>query len=759
MNADGQIVDIVNNYARMSFNFGPTLLSWMQRKKPEVYQQIIQSDRLSREMFSGHGSAIAQCYNHMIMPLANSRDQETQVIWGIRDFEYRFGRKPEGMWLPETAVDLASLEVLAAQGIRFTILAPRQAAMVRRIKEKDWHDVAGEKINPKRPYLCRLPSGASIVIFFYDGPIAKDVAFRNLLQDGERFSGRLMSVFSEGGAPQLVHIATDGESYGHHHRFGDMALAYCLEEVQKDKAVQLTVYAEFLEKFPPEDEVKIFENSSWSCVHGVERWRDNCGCNSGGRPRWTQKWRAPLRKALDWLRDRAAEVYQEKGAALLRDIRDARNAYIEVVLRQDEACRQRFLQEHASRDLTTEEKSLVLHLLEMQRNCMLMYTSCGWFFDDISGIETVQILQYAAKVLQLAHETTGRDFMPEFLEYLKTAPGNDKRYRNGEVVFKKLVMPAVVDMKRVVAHYAMTSLFEDYAEAVKVYCFSVRSLDYEVFKKEEERLAVGRVVVHSDLTCEEKIFSFVVFHFGGHDIYAGISEQLAEKDFVSVKKKMSKSFLGVRSRSALRVMRRNFEHGPFSLKHLFRDEQAGILYQMLDSSLVEVERSLREIHDHHYPIMRVIRELNMPLPKVLVNTVLVMVNTDFLNVLAQDAVDFKRLKDLVDEVLEWELDIDERTLEFFVSRRMKHLMDEFYRKPKDQKLLKTMTTILHILEPLKLRFDVGKVQNLFFSIAMMHYHSMKQKADKRAQKWVELFQELAKQLNVVINTEGRMAHG
>jgi len=762
LGADGKIVDIVNNYSHISFNFGPTLLSWMQRKKPEVYQQILDSDRQSREIFSGHGAAIAQCYNHMIMPLASERDKETQVIWGIADFEHRFARRPEGMWLPETAVDLDTLEILAAHGIAFTILAPRQAGLVRRIGEEAWKDVSGEKIDPGRPYLCRLPSGATITIFFYDGPIAKDVAFRNLLRDGRHFSDRLMSVFSQNDGPRLVHIATDGESYGHHHRFGEMALAYCLDHVRRDSQAGLTVYGEYLERFPPEDEVRIYENSSWSCVHGIERWRADCGCNSGGKPGWRQQWRAPLRQALNDLRDQAAVLYDQMGRELLNDPRAARNDYIQVVLRRDEAARQEFFNRHSSRELSRSEQCRLLHLMEMQRNAMLMFTSCGWFFDDISGIETVQILQYAAKVLQLIRETSGRDLSGPFLEQLKAAPGNDPRYSDGRVVFESRALPAVVDMKRVVAHYAMTSLFEDYSDDVRIYCFSLKPLEYDSVAKEAERLALGRVRVHSDLTCEERTFSFVVFYLGGHDLYAGISEQLSDKDFAAVSKTLKQSFLGERSQAAMDLMQQNFEAGPFSLKHLFRDEQAKILYQMLDSSLVEVERSLKEIHDHHYPIMRAVRELNMPLPKVLANTVLVMVNTDFLHVVSQEEIDFDRLAALVAEVAEWKLDVDETTLEFFVSRRMKHLMDEFYTPPHPQALLEAMTRLLKTLEPLRLHFDVGKVQNLFFSMSRTVYFSMMDRAragDEEARRWTGLFRELAGRLNVAIEEQEGAVNG
>jgi alpha-amylase/alpha-mannosidase (GH57 family) len=320
---------VVNNYSRISFNFGPTLLAWMEKHAPNVYQGILEADKQSQATFSGHGSALAQAYNHVILPLANSRDKVTQIVWGIRDFEHRFHRAPEGMWLPETAADIETLEVLAEHDIRFTILAPRQARKAREIDEKKWNDVSGERIDPTRPYVDLLPSGRKIVIFFYDGPVSRAVAFEGLLNRGEAFAERLLGAFSEERAwPQIVHIATDGESYGHHHRHGDMALAFALHTIESQQLARLTNYGEYLEKHPATHEVEIFENSSWSCIHGIERWRSDCGCNSGGHHGWNQGWRAPLRDALDWLRDTLAPACEEKARELFKDLWQVRDEYV-----------------------------------------------------------------------------------------------------------------------------------------------------------------------------------------------------------------------------------------------------------------------------------------------------------------------------------------------------------------------------------------------------------------------------------------------
>lgn len=416
LDGEGRIESIVNNYAKISFNFGPTLLSWLEDKAPDVYGAILEADRESREKFSGHGSALAQAYNHMILPLANRRDRYTQIFWGIKHFVHRFSRPPEGMWLPETAVDLASLDILAEHGIRFTILAPHQASRLRKIGGRAWRDVSGARIDPTMPYKLRLPSGRTINLFFYDGSISRAVAFEGLLARGENLAHRLLDAFSEARTwPQLIHIATDGETYGHHHRHGDIALAYALHYIESNNLAHITNYGEYLEQHPPTHQVEIFEKTSWSCGHGVDRWWTDCGCNSGTHPGWNQAWRTPLRNALDWLRDTLAPQYEEKARACLKDPWAARDDYIEVILDRSPENLDQFLANHAARKLNDAEKITVLKLLELQRHTMLMYTSCGWFFDDLSGIETVQVIQYAGRAIQLAQELFGEGIESQFL--------------------------------------------------------------------------------------------------------------------------------------------------------------------------------------------------------------------------------------------------------------------------------------------------------------------------------------------------------
>ena len=348
LNEKKQIIRILNNYARMSFNFGPTLLSWLEENAPRTYRMILEADRHSQERFDGHGSAMAQVYSHMIMPLASTQDKVTQIRWGIADFEHRFQRKPEGMWLAETAADSETLELLADHGILYTVLSPYQCALVRPLADQDglsageWTETPNGSVNTTRPYLVRFPNGKSLAVFFYDGPRSRAIAFEGLLHSGEKFATKLVSGFSRNpNSPELVHVATDGESYGHHHRHGEMALTYALKSIEDQDLAKLTNYGQFLTISPPTYEAQIIENTSWSCFHGVERWRSDCGCN-GGHGGWNQKWRGPLRQALDELRDALIEPTRQLGETLFQDVDAARDGYIEVILDRSRASVDRY---------------------------------------------------------------------------------------------------------------------------------------------------------------------------------------------------------------------------------------------------------------------------------------------------------------------------------------------------------------------------------------------------------------------------------
>ena len=761
LSPDKRITQILNNYSKISFNFGPTLLSWMDRNRPDVYAAILAADRLSGERFSGHGSALAQVYNHMIMPLGNKRDQHTQVRWGIQDFQRRFGRFPEGMWLPETAVDLQTLQVLAEMGLRFTILAPNQIKRLKKIGRGKWQDVSGGRIDPTRPYLCRLPSGLSICLFVYDGPISQAVAFGGLLGSGEAFSERLISAFSDSRDwPPLVHIATDGETYGHHHRHGDMALAYCLHALESAGAsgggVRLTNYGEYLEKYPPTHQVEIFEGSSWSCAHGIERWREDCGCSSGAHPGWNQAWRRPLREALDRLRSRLAAVFGREAARYLADPWQARNEYIEVIGNRSQENVQRFLNTHAQRELGREEGVAVLKLLEMQRNAMLMYTSCGWFFDEISGIETVQVLQYAARAIQLAEDLGGSSLEPEFIALLKKAPSNI--YSDGSEPYERFVRTARVDLLRVGGHYAISSLFETYPRQARIYCYTADAEAYECLESGKLKLVLGRTRIRSEITWEEGLFSFAVLHLGDHNISGGIRAFQGEEAFNRMQEELRGAFERADITQVVQLMNQHFGDSTYTLWHLFRDEQRKVMAQLLQITQENVSASYRRIYQEQLPLMNFLRELGIPLPKPLRVAAEFILNDDLRGVFEKEELDLDRFAKLVQEAGQWFVEVDSETLEYLAPLRIHALMERFCRKPEDTVPLEAIDRALGLLEVLSIDLDLWKTQNLYFSVGKTLYPEMVQRAERESETgteegteaghWVQAFRRLGEHLKV-----------
>ncbi|MBK9337913.1 MAG: DUF3536 domain-containing protein [Lewinellaceae bacterium] len=504
LDREGWIVKIRNNYNRISYNLGPTLLTWLETNDPEAYELVIKADHRSRERYGGHGNALAQVHSHLILPLANYRDKVTQVYWGVQDFEYRFGRYPEGIWLAETAVDTESLEVLAAHGLLFTVLAPRQAAAVRKTGDTVWKLVDAESIDTRRPYWC--PQRTPHCPVFLPRQTGAGGGFQRPAQQRPVVCRTPAPHPRRPDTPQLAHIATDGESYGHHHRFGEMALASALTHIEDNNLATLTNYGQFLELFPPEYEVQIHENSSWSCAHGVERWRNDCGCNTGGNPGWHQRWRKPLRETLDWLRDRLAPAYEKEVGRFLKDPWKARNDYIGVTLRRTDEAVQEFFKKHARRELSKLEEVTTLRLLEMQRYAVLMYTSCGWFFDEISGIETNQILQYALRAMDHAQDSAGLELHAEFEKRLRHAPSN--KYADGAASYLQNVLPARVNLERVAAHFAVASLFEDDPAQLDLFNYTVKVEAFERIEAGTPRLAIGRLRIRSRLTHAEHTYNF-----------------------------------------------------------------------------------------------------------------------------------------------------------------------------------------------------------------------------------------------------------
>jgi alpha-amylase/alpha-mannosidase (GH57 family) len=437
------VITKVNNYEYLSFNFGATLIHWIKKFHPKTYNLIIDADKVSVTKHKGHGNAIAMVYNHIIMPLANERDKITQIKWGVEDFKFHFHREPEAIWLSETACNQATVEALIQKNIKYIILDPSQAEKTRKAKRGKWKDVSNGNINPKIAYRCysEIHKDKFINIFFYDGPLSRNIAFDDHIYDATKLTNRIsQNIDPKCKTDQIISSAIDGETFGHHKHFAERTLAYFFYELAARTGFTVTNFGEYLAEHPAEYEVKIKsgpdgEGTSWSCVHGVGRWKEDCGCSGGGMDGWNQKWRSPLRDSLNWLRDELAKIYEDIGNQFLKNVWDARNDYIKVILNPDLKTGSEFFYHNAKKYLSANESEFCIKLLEMQRYGLLMFTSCGWFFADISGIETIQILQYAARSIELAYEVSGKNLENEFLEKIAEAKSNKFEEINGREIY------------------------------------------------------------------------------------------------------------------------------------------------------------------------------------------------------------------------------------------------------------------------------------------------------------------------------------
>ncbi|HZY81840.1 MAG TPA: DUF3536 domain-containing protein [Cyclobacteriaceae bacterium] len=739
----GVITHIVNNYGKISFNFGPTLLSWMENNDAETYKQVLEADRESIARFSGHGSAIAQVYNHIILPLANARDKETQVIWGIRDFEKRFQRKPEGMWLAETAVDTESLEILAQNNIKFTILAPRQAKAIRRVGETQWTDVNEGTVDTRNAYRVNLPSGRSIIVFFYNGSVSQGIAFTGLLNDGRRFADSLLHSFGKEDVPQLVHVATDGETYGHHHRHGDMALAFCLNYIEKHNTATITNYAEFISKVEIGFEAQVIENSSWSCVHGVERWRSNCGCHSGAHPGWHQQWRGPLREALDWLRDRSMSLFEQEGRKFLRDPWAARNDYIDVIMSRTDKTVKKFFKDHVLSDV---EPTKIFRLMEMQRHAMLMYTSCGWFFDEVSGIETTQVMQYACRVIQLANQNGDLDLETEFVRMLERAPSNVPSLENAANVYRKYVLPSKTNLQRVGMHYAVSSIFEEEPESLPLFNYTATN-DF-FLKKEagEQKLVLGITKVKSLVTRSEKRFAFAVVCIGVHNIIGNISLDMEPDKFASMQYRATHAFDEGRLGDVIGIMQTYFGPDKYTIWQLFKDEKRKILDMIARKSLEELEQSLRRTYNRDYPLVNALANNEIPIPNAYRTTFEYILNADLIDAFQAERINVKAVERILGEIEKWNMRIEDPDN---VSRLAGDaILKEITKVGADKtnvRRIARLNRMFPLLTKFRLTPNIHKSQNAYFEISLENRSAPPEEEDK---EWMEQFSLLGENLRI-----------
>jgi alpha-amylase/alpha-mannosidase (GH57 family) len=718
------ILRLINNYEYMSFNFGPTLLSWLERAYPWIYHQILKADKVSQGRYQGHGNALAQVYNHIIMPLACHRDKLTQIRWGLADFQNRFGRKAEGMWLAETAVDTETLDLMAREGVKFTILSPTQAQSVRplpvnRSKASPWRDVSAGKIDTMKPYraFTDMAETRFIDVFFYDGPLSHGVAYEKILASGEAFLSRIEASFGEHqtGAG-MVNVATDGESYGHHFKFGDLALSWMFHKLEHNEEIRLTNYGLFLERFPPDKEVRIIENSSWSCAHGIERWRADCGCRVDHKPGWNQAWRKPLRQGLDWLREELAAVFEARGAHLFQDPWKARDDYLAVFSRPTEPQRDLFLARNAVGLLGGKETVEAFQLMESQRMALYMFTSCGWFFDDISGLEATQVLKYAARAIDLVRPWTREDLESRLMDFLSKATSNDADYKNGSYVYQKRVQPSRIGPSSAAGHYALATLV-DVPPGDCIFPKLIRPVYERRVREKGIQALVGEVLVGEATTCRESRRTYVAVCRDGRDWRclvgkraSGIEpQQMAERierELPATLWEEAESVLG----GDLTGVRR------YTFHDLIPDTRRCVLWGLAEGLRRAVTDSLQEDSLMLKERMKMFQEIGEPLPEVLAGVVALLISDDLSHLLevegVEKAIDWK---DLFRLAAEWE------SLGVPPDPSLKQKAGHFLRRQTerlplgpDPVSIRNLIEFLDLAEALNLDLDLWECQNTFY---------------------------------------------
>ena len=620
----GRVERVVNNYARLSFNFGPTLFHWLERHQPETYRRIVEADRESALRHGGHGNAIAQGYHHAILPLCNERDRRTQIRWGLADFRRRYGREAESLWLPETACDDATLAALIEERLRYVILSPFQAEAVRALGSDTWQNVSDGDFDTTVPYkyLHRDGSGRSITVFFYDGQIARGIAFEGLLAS----SHGLLAACARAarGDAQIVSVATDGESYGHHFRFGDRCIAYALEVEAERFGLKVTNYGEFLDEHEPAHEALVQqgpngEGTAWSCAHGLGRWTRDCGCNASAPGGWNQRWRAPLRDAFNLLRDDLAPKFEETCGELLRDPWAARDEYVELLGPGGATRREEFLIRHAGHRLSVDEKVRALTLLEAQRASLTMYTSCGWFFNDISGIETVQTLRYAGRVIETMGALGLAPPTEAFLELLSDAKSNLLERHSGADIYLRTVAQSRVTPQRVAAHVAICNLIEpeEHESACETAGYNYRKLDFRKQRHGRVALETVRLTLEEEATGRRHEFALAAMHFGEIDYYCALRPYLSLEEYEEAAARLWSHLRAASLPVLMRVAQSEFGPEEFGLEALLPQGQGHLSRSVFGKLVTRFMEEYEHLYEGNRRVIERLQEIGFHPPREL----------------------------------------------------------------------------------------------------------------------------------------------
>ncbi len=760
LDGGGRILKIVNNYASLSFNIGPTLFSWLESHVPEVYRRILEADAESVKRL-GLGNAIAQAYHHAILPLANARDRRTEILWGIEDFRTRFSRDPLGLWLPETAVDYPTLRTLAEAGIRFIILSPSQARRFRRLGEKAWVE-ARKGLDPRRPYRCFMrdekgqPLEPFIDIFFYEPAISRAVSFEHLLRNAGNLADRIEAAYRpDRKEDQVVVVAADGETFGHHEPFADMCLAYLFAVEVPRRGITVTNPGAYLQDHPPTYEVEIEERTSWSCPHRLGRWREDCGCSTGGKAGWHQRWRAPLRRGLDRLRDELALIFETEGEKLLKDPWAARDEYIRVVLDRDPSSTDRFLSHHQVKPLSPEEQGRALRLLEMERHALMMYTSCGWFFADLAGIETVQILRYAARAIELAQPFAGKDLEALLLDELEKAESNVAG--NGRRIWELQVKPSQVGIDRATAFYAIVSFFRPWSDPCQVYTFEATCLSREQIPFDGGDLLLGGLHLRSTITREEGQRAFAL-HRTGVKVSCAVFPW--EEAWQRVVREAREKVKGGVERFFARLQQEGAKL--FSLRDLFPEERKAYLEALFKEREEAIAGRYLAIYRENQDLIEALHEASLPLPPGLKAALDFALNVQVRETLQRlpsaPAEGAKTLLQVIQKAERFNLELDLQRVPIAIVGVLQKGMEGLV-KALDEARCQELLEFLQGAQRLKLPLDLAGPQNLMMEILERDLPPLLERVakegDPAAYRLVSSVLHLAERLNFNVEEERR----
>jgi alpha-amylase/alpha-mannosidase (GH57 family) len=738
----GRILDIVNNYEFISFNIGPTLMSWLEVHAPLTYRRVLDADRKSGARL-GHGNAIAQAYNHAILPLLTPRDRETQIIWGLRDFEYRFGRRAEAMWLPETAVNYPTLAALVAQGMKFVILSPYQAKRVRPLTGGSWQEAQAQTLDTTQAYRCFIPEMAAgdpsqrtyIDVFFYNGEVASDLSFGDLLRDSYRLSDRLTEAFDpDKKRPQLLHVATDGENYGHHKKFGELSLAHALTQVLPQSGFPVTNYAAFLELVPPKMMVELAlgekgEGSSWSCAHGVGRWQEDCGCSTGGPANWQQKWRAPLKHAFDFLNKQLAVIFEQEGAGYFRDPWAARTAYITLILNREPESVEAFFAQEGRPGLAREDWVSALRLLEMQRHALLMYTSCGWFFADLAGLETLQVLKYGARALQLGQYFSQEPIESAFVDRLEEASSNIPTEGNGRQIYERRIKPAVVDFGKIVNHWVISWLKNRGRQCpARVYHFRVESLEHDVKSQASIDLAAGRLRLTSGITLAVRNLAFFTAYLGSYLYRTQVKRELDRPKFASLQQELF-AVLESAPENLIPLMAKRLGEDYLTVHDVFQEEKEGIFRDLLNPNQEEAVGAISHHFNEAKSLLKAMAHEGLPMPRLYQALGEISLNRKLVEVLRglepvpEKLNESEELLELIQDAALLGLKLQSGEGAHILQHILTyHLMD--LTAELSEKTVQDMHKFLGLVRRMPISLELTEAQNFFFTLMQEQFPSL-----------------------------------